>query len=285
MEDDDELPAEAYAWEGSLERSWDAVEMRAGGLLRGANAQHLRSTARRSVHVGVKRGMLRTLFLVVDCSRNAQDQDGEMRPSRLAVMQEAASTFIRSYFDQNPISTLALAIMCNGVVEMRTEPSCNARQHIGELQKLKPADCRGNASLQSALDRACEALAAIPSFMAREVILLSTSLSTYDKGDIHSTIASLVKAKVHVSVFSLLAEVMYPPSLTPARIQVSIVCLGARRCLYARGSLSRRMAALESRQRPHIFGAHGWASARSTSLLLIHAATHFRAFNLFAGNC
>ena len=43
--------------------------------------------------------------------------------------------------------------------------------------------------------------------MSREVVLFSSSLSTCDPGDIHVTIGALVKAKIRVSVFSLLAEV------------------------------------------------------------------------------
>lgn len=206
MDDDDLLPAE-YEWEGSFERTWDAVQLGEDGQLRGGSSRFSRASAPRSVQLGVKRGMLRTLFLVVDCSRAAREQDGEMRPSRLAVMQEVGSLLISRYLEQNPISTLALLIMKNGRAESKTDPSCNARQHLGELGKIVASVCEGDASLQNALELAREALEAMPSFMSREVVLLSTSLSSCDPGDIHATIGALVKAKIRVSVFSLAAEV------------------------------------------------------------------------------
>eukprot|EP00966_Prymnesium_polylepis_P302888 6997370-Prymnesium_polylepis.1 len=158
--DDDQ--ADEYAWEATFDRVWEAVKVGPDGELRGGTAQERRA-AQRHVRVGVKRGMLRTIFLIIDCSRNARDQDGEMRPSRLAVMQEVASSFIRRYFEQNPISSLALIISRDGRAESRTEPSCNARQHLAELQRLTQTDCRGDASLQNSLDLAREALENVPS--------------------------------------------------------------------------------------------------------------------------
>ena len=207
MADEDADPqADEYAWEGSFERPWEAIEVSADGRLMSGTAQERRSV-RQQVHVGVKRGMLRALYVIVDCSRNALDQDGEMRPHRLAVMQDVIGAFIPRYFEQNPISSLALILSRDGRAEMRTELSSNSRQHLNAAQSIQMRDCHGDASLQNSLELARESLEMVPSYMSREVVLFSSSLSTCDPGDIHATIAALVKAKVRVSVFSLLAEV------------------------------------------------------------------------------
>ena len=79
--------AGSYAWESELQRTWDAVEETADGELRSAapGTWHARVARDRSaVHVGVKRGVMRAVFLIIDCSRHAADHDAEMKPTRRA---------------------------------------------------------------------------------------------------------------------------------------------------------------------------------------------------------
>ena len=194
-----EHPSE-YAWEQNFERTWERVTVAPDGTLRTGIERSWRAE-RPEVHEGVKRSVLRTLFLVLDCSHHALDADLEMRPSRLAVMQEVGAEFITKFFEQNPISSLALLVTRDGKAEMLTEPSCNARQHLAALKRL--GDCCGGASLQNVLELARQALESMASFVSREVLLLSASLSTCDPGDIHETIASLKRQRVRCSVCSL----------------------------------------------------------------------------------
>ena len=205
MDDEEQLDAASYAWEGIYERPWEAVRVGDDGSLQGADSQ-LRREAR-EVQVGVKRGVLRSLFLVLDASRQASENDPEMRPSRLAVMVEAASAFVTDFFDQNPISTLAVIATRDGRADLLTELSCNPRQHLQALKTLGEDVGRGEASLQNALELARESLHAVPSFTSREVVMLSASLSTCDPGDIYATAAALKRDKLRTSIFSLLAEV------------------------------------------------------------------------------
>jgi len=206
MEGDDEDPDQNYAWEGMVERPWEAVSQAADGTLLGASAGRRRGQVR-PVQVGVKRGMLRSLFLVLDASKQASENDADMRPNRLSVEVDVASAFVRDFFEQNPISTLAVLVMRDMKAELLTELSCNPRQHLQALARLAEQGGRGEASLQNALELARESLHALPSFTSREVVLLSASLSTCDPGDIHMTIAALRRDKLRTSVFSLLAEI------------------------------------------------------------------------------
>lgn len=77
-----EESASSYAWESELQRTWDAVEETADGHLRSLAPGSWRAGERAPVHVGVRRGVMRALFLVVDCSRHAAEHDAEMKPSR-----------------------------------------------------------------------------------------------------------------------------------------------------------------------------------------------------------
>ena len=57
--------------------------------------------------------------IIVDLSRAAAI--GDMRPNRLAVMAGVLQSFIRKFFDENPLSHLGLIIMRNGIAERLTE--------------------------------------------------------------------------------------------------------------------------------------------------------------------
>ena len=201
-----------YAWEGIFSRTWERIKEGVDGSLHMSSGSRESLSTGKAVHVGVKRGVVRALYLVIDCSKHAAEPDADMKPSRLDVMQRAAAAFVRGYFEQNPISKLAIIITRNAMAEALTPASCNPRQHVEALMAL--IQCSGDASVQNALDLAKECLRHQPSFVSREVVLLSASLSTCDPGDIHSTIAALAAAKVRCSVYSLLAEVFVLRQLT-----------------------------------------------------------------------
>jgi len=152
----------AYAWESALERTWDAVEETADGELRSAAPGTWRGAGRLDVQVGVRRGVMRAVFLILDCSRHAAEHDAEMKPSRLAVMADLGVEFVKAFFEQNPVSTLAVLVTRREKAEALTPLSCNARQHTAVLQALAQGDgCAGEASLQNALELAKESLASV----------------------------------------------------------------------------------------------------------------------------
>lgn len=81
----------AYAWESELQRTWDAVEETADGELRSAAPGTWRGGGRAPVHVGVRRGVMRAVLLILDCSRHAAEHDAEMKPTRCRRRSAAAS--------------------------------------------------------------------------------------------------------------------------------------------------------------------------------------------------
>jgi transcription initiation factor TFIIH subunit 2 len=81
----------AYAWESELQRTWDAVEETADGELRSAAPGTWRGGGRAPVHVGVRRGVMRAVFLIIDCSRHAAEHDAEMKPSRSSAQRRRIS--------------------------------------------------------------------------------------------------------------------------------------------------------------------------------------------------
>ena len=180
-EDAAEEDSALYAWEGIYERPWEKVEQASDGTLLSSFRSRYK-TRRAQLQPGVKRAVMRSLVLVIDGSRSAGEPDPEM-PTRLKAMVDAASSFVRDFFDQNPISTLALLTMRDGRAEQLTESSCNPRQHLQALAELGAGDGKGEASLQNALELSRESLQTTPSFTSREVLMLCASLSTCDPGD------------------------------------------------------------------------------------------------------
>ena len=200
-----------FSWEGFYARPWEAVvEAADGSLVVSGGSRGRMRAGEHQVHVGVKRGVLRSVFLIVDASRAASEADADFKPTRLAAIVEAASIFVAKFFEQNPVSTLAVIVMRGGCASQLSEPSCNPRQHLKALASLGAEGARadaGEASLQNALQLARESLHAMPGFTSREVLLLSASLSTCDPGNILTTIASLQRDKLRCSIVSLSAEV------------------------------------------------------------------------------
>ena len=68
-------------------------------------------------------------------------------------------------------------------------------------------EIEGNASLQNSLELACDNFAALPSYGRKEVLLIWSSLTNSDPGDIFKTISKVVEMEVQVSVISLSAAI------------------------------------------------------------------------------
>jgi transcription initiation factor TFIIH subunit 2 len=122
----------------------------------------------------IQRGIIRHLYLVVDLSLSMLERD--LRPSRLELSLQYAAEYVTEYFDQNPISQMAIIGMKDGVAVRLTAlsgPRCpcrwrgrdvetrtgNSVEHQAALKakderiklKLEPS---GEPSLQNALEMA-----------------------------------------------------------------------------------------------------------------------------------
>lgn len=140
------------AWE-DIQRSWDAVVEGADGSLEGAiegiaeaekRARLLRDTT------PLQRGIIRHLVLVLDMSFAMAERD--LAPTRYELSLAYAREFVREYFEQNPISQLAILGMRNGVAVRISEMSGNPADHLEKLQEWVKQEPDGNPSLQNALE-------------------------------------------------------------------------------------------------------------------------------------
>ncbi|KAI4870738.1 TFIIH basal transcription factor complex, subunit SSL1 [Hypoxylon rubiginosum] len=195
------------AWE-DIQRSWDTVVEDEDGTLAGIIEGRAEAEKRARLlkdTTPLQRGIIRHLVLVLDMSFAMLEKD--MLPSRYELTMAYASLFVREYFEQNPISQLAVIGMRDGVAIRISDMSGNPTDHIEKLQGWVKQDPQGNPSLQNALEMCRGALFHTPSHGTREVVIVYGALMSSDPGDIHETIAALVKDRIRVSIVGLAAQV------------------------------------------------------------------------------
>ncbi|CAJ2511513.1 Uu.00g071380.m01.CDS01 [Anthostomella pinea] len=189
------------AWE-DIQRSWDAVVEGADGTLAGTieglaeaekRARLLKDTT------PLQRGIIRHLVLVLDMSFAMTEKD--LLPSRHELSMAYASEFVREYFEQNPISQLAVIGMRDGVAVRISDMSGNPTEHLEKIQEWVKQEPQGSPSLQNALE------IHTPTHGTREVVIVYGALMSSDPGDIHDTIQSLIKDRIRVSIVGLAAQV------------------------------------------------------------------------------
>ncbi|KAI0422414.1 Ssl1-like-domain-containing protein [Xylaria grammica] len=195
------------AWE-DLQRSWDVVVESADGTLAGtieglAEAQKRARLLKDTTPL--QRGIIRHLVLVLDMSFAMLEKD--LLPTRHQLSMAYASEFVREYFEQNPISQLAIIGMRDGIAMRISDMSGNPGDHLEKLQDWVKQDPQGNPSLQNALEMCRGALFHTPTHGTREVLIVYGALMSSDPGDIHDTLQSLIKDRIRVSIVGLAAQV------------------------------------------------------------------------------
>lgn len=154
-------------------------------------------------HTDTRVPLSRYLILALDLSAAANDAD--MKPTRLRMVAALAAQFVRDFFDHNPLSQLCVVALRDGKVHRVSELGASPELHARELARLQVGS--GVASLQRLLDDALAVLRNAPPYGLREVLLLSSSLCTVDEGDVFTSSAACVRAKVRVSAVGMGGEV------------------------------------------------------------------------------
>lgn len=196
-----------YRWEQGVKAALDSVQEDEAGRLITAGPSSRDRQYRLSKHnritTAIRRGLIRYLLIAIDCSKASAETD--YKPCRLQVSKSCVKKFITEYFDQNPISQVSLAVTRDRVAQKITDLSGNPRSQIHKLDSI--LNMTGLASLQNTITLGISMLKHIPNYGHREVLVLFSSLSTCDPGDIFSTIKDAIALKIRISVICLAAEV------------------------------------------------------------------------------
>ncbi|XP_794347.2 general transcription factor IIH subunit 2-like isoform X1 [Strongylocentrotus purpuratus] len=204
----DDEPEKGYTWEGDYERTWEALQEDEEGSLQATVDDIIQRAKRRRLEdrpSNVRLGMMRHLFILLDCSRSMEDQD--LKPNRLACCTKLLEHFIEEYFDQNPISQVGIITSSNMRAEKLTELGGNPQRHITALEKCNDKPCVKEPSLQNALELAAATLRHMPGHASREILVIMGSLTTCDPGNIHDTIQAMKDHSIRCCVIGLAADV------------------------------------------------------------------------------
>ncbi|XP_072387488.1 general transcription factor IIH subunit 2 isoform X1 [Diabrotica undecimpunctata] len=204
----DDEDGKEYRWETGYEKTWEAIKEDDEGFLQASVADIVQRAKRKRQalkHGSQKLGMMRHLFLLLDCSEAMASQD--LKPTRLICTLKLLEIFLEEFFDQNPISQLGIILMQNKRAERISELAGNCRKHIKMLSNLNRTSLQGEPSLQNGLEMALSSLKLLPSHASREILVIMGSLTTCDPGDITKSIENLKLEGVRCSVIGLAAEV------------------------------------------------------------------------------
>lgn len=211
----DEEPERAKRWEGGYERTWEVLKEDESGSLKATVEEILFQAKRKRVfesHGQVRLGMMRHMYVVIDCSRTMEDHD--LKPNRLTATLKLMELFVEEYFDQNPISQVGIITTKNKRAEKLTDLAGNPKKHTSALKKAVDTVCVGEPSLYNSLSLAMQTLKHMPGHTSREVLILFSSLTTCDPANIYEMITTLKSLKIRVSVIGLSAEVRVCTVLT-----------------------------------------------------------------------
>ena len=156
-----------------------------------------------------RRGMCRHLVLVIDCSSSMLQM--EPLPSRIAFVVKQLQVFVKDFFDANPLSELCIMYTKQGTASRASAMSGSMQQHLKALTELP--ECEGDPSLQNALDLCAAELQCTPAHATREVLMVLSSLTSSDPGDIHESIEKARALSVRLSVIHMSAEVYVARSM------------------------------------------------------------------------
>ncbi|KAA0174149.1 hypothetical protein FNF27_04370 [Cafeteria roenbergensis] len=231
-----ETPDDEYQWERQYERSWDTVQEDAAGRLvvggacgEGSTEWKRRASARPSVFTPSRRGLLRHLVVVLDCSA-APALARDLPPSRLAVATSALQAFVAGFFAANPVASVALVAASHGTARTLARLTNGPRTILSALAEVEVADANADAealaagdsgagagagrafavggdfSIVAAVTEALGALDSVPSYGKKEALLVTGSIATKDGSDVGAVIRSAVDRRMLVSVVSLAGE-------------------------------------------------------------------------------
>ncbi|CAK7235250.1 hypothetical protein SCUCBS95973_009206 [Sporothrix curviconia] len=197
---------QAAAWE-TVKRSWDTVGKAKDGQVVGIELLEAAEKRRRVLRdtTPLQRGIIRHMVLVLDMSFAMAARD--YLPTCHRVALSCAAAFVRAYFEQNPISQLAIVAMRDGVALRVSDMGGNPAEHLERLHEWDNVEPQGHPSLQNALEMCRGALFHTPSHGTREVLVVFGALLSSDPGDIHDTIGALIADRIRVSIVGLAAQV------------------------------------------------------------------------------
>lgn len=129
----------------------------------------------------VRQHLVRSVLVIIDTNKSMELKD--FKPSRIALTLQCLRFFINKIFDVNPITYLSVAVAYEGICKPLTNFTTNNSILFELLDKVEVHKV-GSFSLESCLKTAITMFEDVPLYSSKEVLLIQSSPSTKDLGDI-----------------------------------------------------------------------------------------------------
>lgn len=238
------VPVVNHTWEAGGKHIWEGVQEDEQGRIivsQGDSLSDLIRKRRKRIEQNdysqrnrrVVRDMIRYVYVVLDASRWMRVKDPVLPPgTRLDVTVQMMKDFVNEYYDQNPLSHLGFVMVKGGEAELLTPLSSSPKTHklalqsVAQLAASEPPNAGGEFSLQNGLQVAGRSLGHQPRHGSREIVVVTSALSTCDPGSImQETLPKLKRSGIRVSCFALAAELHICRKLAQETAGTMGVCL------------------------------------------------------------
>ncbi|EKE42827.1 hypothetical protein ENUP19_0298G0102 [Entamoeba nuttalli] len=155
-----------------------------------------------------RRGLQRKVIFIIDMSLSMNQED--YQPNRITFIQTKLKEFFEEFYIDNPLSEIGLICTRNKTAEQQFPLSRN----LIIQKEMKWGNCEGQMSLQISLDLAQQILSTTSNSSSREIIIVTSSITTCDPGNIYDTIETLKKTTIRCSVISFAPEMHITRLLT-----------------------------------------------------------------------
>eukprot|EP01080_Neovahlkampfia_damariscottae_P000544 gene544-8056_t len=195
IEDEDNT----YVWEKKYVGAWEKIEEE---IVESREKEIHEQRKKREklldrVNNIVERGVIRSHGLTI--------RDHDFQSKRVVLIESSTKSFVKEYFDQNPICQMGLIISRNGIAEKISDLTGNPKKILKAVDELPKFG--GDASMQNSLEIAYESFQSVPVYGTKEILILYSALSSIDPSDIFETIKKLKKAKIRCSIVGLGSEI------------------------------------------------------------------------------
>ncbi|KAF1742786.1 hypothetical protein MXB_1938, partial [Myxobolus squamalis] len=194
-----------YRWMNTYERTWEAIkEDESGSILQTVNKiasfNRRKSKISKNIQRSACMSVMRHLILIIDASEAMGQYD--YHPNRLKVIVKILETFLKKFFDQNPISQIGVIVTYESDCKIFCDLTNDEQRLTESLNKIIISN--GLPSIQNSIETSMCMFADVPPSSSREVLIIYGSIVTCDPGDVFETIKKL--SSICVSVISLSSE-------------------------------------------------------------------------------
>jgi transcription initiation factor TFIIH subunit 2 len=183
-----------HKWEHSG-RAWELLEQVDGRLTVRADTAQWETEAPKLQQMlsGCVRGLIRSLVVIVDLSRNGLKPRDFGMP-RIRIITQQLQSFFSSFIDQNPLSEIAVISTSGYRATLQSQLSGNLEAHLASVATMANYDASGEPSLLTSIEMAMAVLSNARPFSTREILLIYGSMNTCDSAPI-DTIEQIVGAE------------------------------------------------------------------------------------------